>query len=650
MVMKTLRQGAFAGAIKYVIFGFIGVSMVGMVLMDVGTSFRNNLANDRDVAVVEGRTISLQDFDRSARYFLSASGISPQKAYEMGFLNEILAQEIKSYMAMIESENLGVSFSNDQIKNSIAKAVQPLLQDGQDLQSAFEMVLQERQMSERDFIKGIRRELHAALLTKTISDSFYSGSEELMSDMMQFQAHTRDVDVLVFDDKDMKDVKAPTEEQMKDLYESFKETRFLIPEYRVLKLGIYKPSEETDKVIDITDEEAEEYYSSHSDEFAVSDQKIITQALLNDEAKATQIAALAHEGAKLEDAFKKVMGEKAQGLTPDIRLETSSMFPEMKTALENVDLGKVVGPLRTQLGFHVIRLDGTLPAMTRPFSEVKASIKQILGDEKKASKLNDITTAFEDHFMQGGKIADSSNIAALSIIDLPAVNNSALNKEGKDAFTGLDANISAVKADIIKNGFEILPDDAERARILPTPDGNFIVVEMVSVEEKSYKPFETVKQDIIDQYTADQQAAMNSERVAKLIGELREGKMTFDDLIKSEGKTPVKIKDLRVMGSIQPPLNEEIRISIFKEPIGSFIEFQPEHAAAIVYVRDFKMPELSAEQMKGLAQLSKSMESETKQDAEILYLHAIGKRYEARINDDLLKRAYGLSSNESGIQ
>lgn len=60
-----------------------------------------------------------------------------------------------------------------------------------------------------------------------------------------------------------------------------------------------------------------------------------------------------------------------------------SMVPEFENALKELQVGEISGPVKTEFGYHLIKLEKTEPAGSTPeYDEIKGQIKQILGQKK----------------------------------------------------------------------------------------------------------------------------------------------------------------------------------------------------------------------------------------------------------------------------
>jgi parvulin-like peptidyl-prolyl isomerase len=55
--------------------------------------------------------------------------------------------------------------------------------------------------------------------------------------------------------------------------------------------------------------------------------------------------------------------------------------------------GKIVGPVKTQFGYHLIRLDEAIPATTETFAKAKASIEAFLNGQAQQKAIQDYMAA-----------------------------------------------------------------------------------------------------------------------------------------------------------------------------------------------------------------------------------------------------------------
>ena len=73
------------------------------------------------------------------------------------------------------------------------------------------------------------------------------------------------------------------------------------------------------------------------------------------------------------------------------RFRKGQMVKEFEEAAKNAEIGKITEPVKTQFGYHIIRLDDRTEEGTLSFDEVKDQIRnQVLGLKQQEAYLNNI--------------------------------------------------------------------------------------------------------------------------------------------------------------------------------------------------------------------------------------------------------------------
>lgn len=142
----------------------------------------------------------------------------------------------------------------------------------------------------------------------------------------------------------------------------------------------------------VTDEEAKAEY----DKFVASNGGKEYKAhhiLVDNEKEAKAIIAKLKKGAKFEDIAKKESkdtGSGAKGGELDWA-SPNSYVPDFTAALIKLKKGQVTDePVKTQFGYHVIRLDDVRDAKLPDFAQVEPQIKQQLAQQKLAKYQEDL--------------------------------------------------------------------------------------------------------------------------------------------------------------------------------------------------------------------------------------------------------------------
>jgi peptidyl-prolyl cis-trans isomerase C len=137
------------------------------------------------------------------------------------------------------------------------------------------------------------------------------------------------------------------------------------------------------KDITVSEDEIKEYYDSHSAQFHKGPQANAKHILVDEEEKCQNILAEINAGDKTFEAAAQEYStcpSKAQG--GDLgTFGRGQMVPEFdKAVFEAEELGKVIGPVKTQFGYHLIKVEKLMEESTATLEEVSDQIRnQVLG-------------------------------------------------------------------------------------------------------------------------------------------------------------------------------------------------------------------------------------------------------------------------------
>jgi parvulin-like peptidyl-prolyl isomerase len=137
--------------------------------------------------------------------------------------------------------------------------------------------------------------------------------------------------------------------------------------------------------VKVSDADVKKYYDEHKQQYGVPEQRDIAHILVKKKALADQLYQQVQAGANFSALAKKYSqdpGSKKQGgkLTVS-KGQTVAPFDQTAFLLRT---GQVSHPVKTEFGYHIIKALGPIkPAKTTPYKQVKESIRQQLGQQKK---------------------------------------------------------------------------------------------------------------------------------------------------------------------------------------------------------------------------------------------------------------------------
>lgn len=150
----------------------------------------------------------------------------------------------------------------------------------------------------------------------------------------------------------------------------------------------------------VSDDDVKKFYDKNPDKFDSGETFDASHILVDSEEKANEILGEIKSGkVSFEDAAKEysscpsgkeggALGEFGHG----------QMVPEFENACAAMEEGALSEPVKTQFGWHIIRLNSKKSGGTIPFSEAKEEIRQVLlADRQQAayqSRINQLKLLF----------------------------------------------------------------------------------------------------------------------------------------------------------------------------------------------------------------------------------------------------------------
>lgn len=158
--------------------------------------------------------------------------------------------------------------------------------------------------------------------------------------------------------------------------------------------------EKTLSAVKVSDAEMLKFYEEHKSEMVSGETVEASHILVDSEEQANEILAeIKAETISFEDAAQKysscpssakggALGEFGRG----------QMVPEFDSAVFAMNVGEVSEPVKTQFGYHLIKLTAKNEAAEVPFEQVKPQLMQSLLSEKQRnaynSKINQLKIMF----------------------------------------------------------------------------------------------------------------------------------------------------------------------------------------------------------------------------------------------------------------
>ncbi len=136
---------------------------------------------------------------------------------------------------------------------------------------------------------------------------------------------------------------------------------------------------ETRKKASVSDGEIKAYYEAHKDEFVTPLRLRASHILVDAEAKAKEILQKLSEGADFAQLAAQYSKDPSKDKGGDIGyFSKGQLIPEFENVCFNLEVGKISDIVKTQFGYHIIKLTERRESGSRELSDVKDEIEKDL--------------------------------------------------------------------------------------------------------------------------------------------------------------------------------------------------------------------------------------------------------------------------------
>jgi len=472
-----------------------------------------------EVAAVGSVKISgydLQDQVQTSTRRLSAAlgqPITNEQARAFGIVDQTLETMVQRALFQESANQLGLLVKPEMAAREIRDDARFKSATGQFNRNIFDQAVSQMGLNEALFLQRYQRDILRGQMLSVLNMS-NKAPRTLTETLYRYRNEKRIAEMIRIDHSSMVNLPTATQAQLKTFHKE-NARQFTAPEYRTVTMVRMKP-ETVAETIDVTEEKIKEEYENRINEFSQPERRKLQQILVSDEAKAKAIASRLATG---ED-FTKIALEEASLKPADLELGTLSKqelpLPELADAAFQVAAGATSQPVKTALGYHIVKVLEVTPSSRKTLVEVRKQIKDEIALSLAIDSLYNIANKFEDDLGAGATIQEAAEKLNFKAVTINKIDAQGLDDTGS-AVADVDQNPNIVR----------LIFDTEEGQESPLTDldqAGFVIVKVTGVTPPTLRPFESVRSQVEAAWRSDQQALAAEKLSAALLDELKGGK------------------------------------------------------------------------------------------------------------------------------
>jgi peptidyl-prolyl cis-trans isomerase D len=345
------------------------------------------------IAEVEGRSVTAGQFQQRYNSQIQAyrsaygAGLSDQLLRQLGIDQQILQQMVDEQAALVEAERHGIRVSDEELAQQIF-AIPGLQENGRFVgEQRYEQILRSQNppMTKATFEETLRRSLMIDKLRAALTDWMTVSNDDVEREFRQRNEKTKLQVVALTADAFKSQVKV-SDADVSSYFDAHK-AEYRVGEQRKVRMLLLDRDQAFART-GVTPTEVQSFYNGNITQYQTPEQVRASHILLNtagkDEAavrkQAEDILQQVKTGADFAELAKKYSedeGSKPNGGDLDY-FSRGRMVPEFEAAAFALEVGQVSDLVKSQFGFHIIKVVDKKPAVTRSLDEVRPQIEEQL--------------------------------------------------------------------------------------------------------------------------------------------------------------------------------------------------------------------------------------------------------------------------------
>jgi len=518
------------------------------------------------VASVNDRDIKEREFESTYQRFRASLRQQLGDAYRADLFDEsqlrddVLQSMVRDELISQAANRMGLRISDAQVRGAIA-GISAFQTNGQFDTVAYERVLRQQNYSVQEFQERIRQALLIEQVTTALTGSELVTQAEL-NEIKRLKDQRRDISYLLLSSADFVASGAASADEI-EAYYAANQNQFMLPERVRIDYLELKLSQLSEKVI-ATEEQLRQFYEERQAEYITQEQRRASHILITIDGEGEEAESAAQN--KALAALKRIQnGEEFAVLAKELSqdpgsaeqggdlgfIEPGMMDISFDKALFALAKDEISEPVRTDFGFHLIKVTELREGSKKSFDEVKDALQAAYSSSEAEGQFYKYSERLVDlAFEHPDSLEPAAESLGLTVVTSDWVSRADANKIPG---AGRAINI-AFSEDVLVEG-----NNSELLEI--TPD-HVMVLRVNAHEEAAVRPLDQVREDIASILKQQKSATLAKEQGQSLLPRLRQG----ESLSQLAKEYSLKIEEVGMVARADSKLPSAIVQHLFTMP------------------------------------------------------------------------------------
>jgi len=383
----------FVGKYKKISWVIFGLIIASFALFGVQSYFTGGSADA--VANVGKSAISQQEFgymvEREQERLRPQVQQNPQAAQYLQsdeFKRSVLNNMIQRRLILNAARSSGLAVSEDELIEMISTVGAFQDENGKFSHERYEQVLKAQRLSTAEFEEQVSEDVIVGRLQRVIAETAFVPNVTVKN-LVRQRLQEREVSQLVFSPADYREAMVVSDEDVRKYYDD-NQNLFRIPERAKLEYVVLNDEVASASVV-VSEQDLQDAFEARIADYQSKEQRRASHILISvtdntDDSQwkkakekvdsvLSKVKANPKNFSALAKEFSNDPGSAENG--GDLGMfEKGFMVKEFEDAAFGAKVGEIVGPVKTEYGYHIIRVDEVKGGQTANFDSIKEDLEK----------------------------------------------------------------------------------------------------------------------------------------------------------------------------------------------------------------------------------------------------------------------------------
>ena len=627
-MLEAIRKRSASFLIK-ILFGLLILSFAAWGIGDIfrGRAGTTNAATVGDVDIPPERLNN--EYQRELRNLRIRLGtaLTAEQARALGVVHMVLGRLVEQTLFDIGASEMGITISDELVRQEIQSnpAFQGISKTFD--RNLFQQVIQNNGYSEDQFAELVRDDLVRGQLAESVATGA-TAPKALVEALYRHRQQKRVAEVVVVTDKQMPEAAEPDEATLAKFHEESAQL-FTAPEYRTLTTILLEVTELA-KEIAVAEEKVREAFEQRQDQFNQPERRGLQQMVIATEDDAKRAKRMLDEGTAFALVAKEVAGQEAAALDLGV-LGRDELLSELADAAFSLGEGAYSDPVRSPLGWHIMRVTAIEAARRQTIDEVGDALKAEIARDLAIDSMFNLANQVEDALGGGATLEEAASSFNLRLVKFDAVDRSGRGRDGKPV-EGLPGG-----RQFLTTAFET--EENTESTLTEAGSDAYFVVRVDRVIAPALRPLAEVRADVLAAWRHEQRKQV-AETLAKTLLEQVKGGADPSTLAAGNSLSFKTTKPfVRSPGGNSDDLPQELVDALFDVAPGEAVAARGEDSSYVARLKEIQATDPGADR-KGIEALRQEMRQSIRGDLLAQFAGALRQRHPVSVNDRVMEELF----------